>query len=156
MKQYPDGKLAAPQDNTYNLRVANSKLVEGGDGCGMNQTKANVLLYLARRAGTLTGAEAGALLGAIGGADIGPVIVLGKVSIGDNQTLKSIVQTFLTETAERVTLAAARERLLRTPIADNSVFATALDAIDQKTPTSSSSPGGSSTHGTASGGSGSE
>jgi hypothetical protein len=143
MKQYPNGQITAPQDNTYSLRVTNSKMEVGGNGCGMNQTKANVLLYLSRRAGALTGGEAGALLGAIGGADIGPVIVLGKVSIGDNQTLKSIVQAFLTETAERATLASAREHLLRTPIPDNTVFAAALDSLVQKTANSSSPSNGS-------------
>jgi len=138
MAQYPDGTLVPP--NSYNLSVTSLDLDTGAQGCGMTQTKADVLLYLSRRAGTLTGGEAGALLGLLGGANVGPVIVLGKISIGDNQTLKAVVQAFLSETAERVTAAAARQQLLKVAIPNNSGFSAVLDTLSiQKKPGTASS-----------------
>ena len=73
--------------------------------CGWNKVDAPVLGYLASAASDEAGAVSGLVSGSIGGFEFG-LGVLGKLSIGDNQMLSTIVKTAASRLALRVTLAA--------------------------------------------------
>lgn len=102
--------------------------------------------FISRGAPARLPEEASAVLGFFGGANLGLPVVLGKVSIGDNQTLRDVVQAVLADTAERTTLAVAQSLLLQIDLGDKSTFFTVLDALDVQ------SPGGQQTKGQSPGG----
>jgi hypothetical protein len=102
---------------------------------GMTQGKVDAILYLSRRASTLSGGEAGAVLGAFGGVHIGLPFILGKVSIGDNKTVRDIVQAVFAESAERLTLGFSESVLMKVSADD---FFTALEQFDDPKSTKSS------------------
>jgi hypothetical protein len=71
--------------------------------CGMTELKAQALMYLAGTASVWAKGQSGLVLGLLGGTNIGLPIVLGKISLGDNHTLQTIVQTVLAFAARRAT-----------------------------------------------------
>lgn len=73
--------------------------------CGWNKVNAASLGYVASAAGDEAGAASGLVSGSFGGIEIG-LGVLGKLSLGDNQTLATLVKTAASRLAERATLAA--------------------------------------------------
>jgi hypothetical protein len=72
--------------------------------CDWNQQDAPVLGYLATAAGDQAGTITGITTKSFGGIEVG-FGVLGKLSIGDNQTLSTIVKTAASRLAMRATLA---------------------------------------------------
>lgn len=82
---------------------------KAGNSPGMNETKLKVLGYVSGVAGDIADGLAGSLLRTLGGADVG-FLVLGKISIGDNETLMRIADVFIEWLARRATeLAIATE-----------------------------------------------
>jgi hypothetical protein len=98
-------------------------------GCGMTAIKADVLNYLSGKAATWAAGEAGVILGSVGGADVGALVVFGKLSIGDNKALETIVQTVLSTAAKRATFEATVPLVLE--IDQKSTATTLQDIIDQ-------------------------
>lgn len=74
------------------------------DGCGINLKNVWVLKDLASAASDQAAAVGGLVVNTPGGISFG-LGVLGKISIGDNQTLSDIVKTAASEMALRATLA---------------------------------------------------
>lgn len=72
----------------------------------MTELKAEALNYLSGKAATWAAGESGVILGTFGGANLGLPVALGKLSIGDNKSLQTIVQTVLSSTAKRATFEA--------------------------------------------------
>lgn len=133
--EYPKGDTSAPADPKLGLGVEMIPISDSG--CGMTPLKVDALVYVSQRAGVLSGAEAGALLGAMGGANFGLPIVLGKVSIGDNQTLRTVVQAVLSEAAERATLASAESVLLKANIEKGVFLDSVLKSLTVQSPSAS-------------------
>lgn len=75
------------------------------DGCGINLKNVWVLKDLANAASDQATAVGGLIVNTPGGISFG-LGVLGKISIGDNQTLSDIVKSAASEMALRATLAA--------------------------------------------------
>jgi hypothetical protein len=73
--------------------------------CGWNQQNAPALGYVASAAGDQAGGVSGLLSGSFGGVGVA-LGVFGKLSIGDNQTLATLVKSAASRLAERITLAA--------------------------------------------------
>ncbi|MFL9866145.1 hypothetical protein PQR67_18360 [Paraburkholderia fungorum] len=107
---YPGGTANEPSFAVY---AASNHVAGGGQallvpyGCGMTRLKADALGYLSGKAATWAAGESGLILGSAGGANIGLPIVLGKLSIGDNKTLQTLVQTILSVAARRAVFEAA-------------------------------------------------
>ena len=76
------------------------------DSCGINQKNVWVLKDLANAASDQAAAVGGLIVNTPGGISIG-LGVLGKISIGDNQTLSDLVKTAASELALRATLTAS-------------------------------------------------
>jgi hypothetical protein len=68
--------------------------------CGITPLKARAMTYLANAASTRASTLGGLVTGGFGGVSIG-FGVLGKLSIGDNQTLQTIVKTALSHATAR-------------------------------------------------------
>jgi hypothetical protein len=102
-KYYPAGSSTAPTSVTLGNIV--SQRFEGG-GCGMNVTKANFVRYLANAFSDAAGTDSSLVIKTAGGIDIG-FGVLGKVNVGDNQTLTNLVQMAIGEVVSRLTVAFA-------------------------------------------------
>jgi hypothetical protein len=71
-------------------------------GCGMNVTKAKMIMYLAHQFSAAASADTGLTIKSIGGLEVG-LGVLGKLSVGDNNTLSGLVQTVVVEAVDRMT-----------------------------------------------------
>jgi hypothetical protein len=82
------------------------------DGCGINLKNVWVLKDLASAASDRVGAIGGLIVNTPGGISIGLGIV-GKISIGDNQTLSDLVKAAASELALRATLATSYFTLRR-------------------------------------------
>jgi hypothetical protein len=99
---YPGASGDMPSALAYKASPAPTQDMAPDDkGCGMTTLKARVLTWLSGQAATWAAGEAGLIMGAFGGVNAGPVIVLGKLSIGDNKLLLTIVQTVLSTAARR-------------------------------------------------------
>jgi hypothetical protein len=80
------------------------------DACGITQQNAWVLRDLANAASSQAAAVGGLVENTAGGVSIG-LGVLGKISIGDNQTLSVLVKTAASRVALRATLTSSYETL---------------------------------------------
>lgn len=98
---YPGGKATKPTVVDVGL-VTPSSMLDEKDAlkCGITPLKAQAIEYLATKAGEKSSALGGLVGGSFGGLHFG-FGVLGKVSIGDNQTLSAVVSTALSKTGER-------------------------------------------------------
>jgi hypothetical protein len=98
---YPGGKGTAPTVVDVGLVKATSMLDESdAEKCGITPLKAEAIEYLANKGAEKASALGGLVGGSFGGFHFG-FGVLGKVSIGDNQTLQAVVSTALSKTGER-------------------------------------------------------
>jgi hypothetical protein len=98
---YPGGGTTKPTVVELGLVTPTSMLDETDSmKCGITPLKADAIEYLANKAGEKASALGGLVGGSFGGFHFG-FGILGKVSIGDNQTLGSIVSTALSRTGER-------------------------------------------------------
>jgi hypothetical protein len=107
---YPGGNTNKPTFLTFPGAPATVKLVDSG--CGMTKLKMDALTYLSGKAATWAAGQTGFILGSFGGVNGGPVIVLGKLSIGDNKTLETVAQTILSNAAKRATFEGVKDLLL--------------------------------------------
>jgi hypothetical protein len=82
--------------------------------CGITALKAEAIQYLAQTAGNRASMLGGTVGGSFGGLHVG-LGVLGKWSIGDNQTLQALVKTALNKTFERAAEKAAYDVLYWIP-----------------------------------------
>ena len=79
---------------------------EGGPGiCGVTQKNIAVLAGLAGTAGDRAALISGLIANSVGGIEVG-LGVLGKISLGDNQTLTIVVKIFASRLARRLSYAA--------------------------------------------------
>jgi hypothetical protein len=106
---YPGGKANTPtfiaviEDSAKadSLQWKMDPMTDGQPVCGMTKLKSDALLFLSNRAGTLAAGQSGLLLGSLGGTNIGLPIVMGKLSIGDNQTLQAMFKAVIAYIAKR-------------------------------------------------------
>jgi hypothetical protein len=113
---YPGGSTVVPSALYYaadgdakNYPNLTEKLVPLG--CGMTTLKAEAIRYLANDAAAWATSGTGLIVGLFGGVNLGIPFALGKVSIGDNQTLQTIVQTLISFAAKRGSYEAIWPRL---------------------------------------------
>lgn len=101
---YPGGKTSPPTVYTVLHPTVPAVYLEIGDGtdnaCGFNTKNAWVLNEIANAAGDQGGAVGGLIANTAGGISIG-LGVVGKISIGDNQTLSVLAKTFASRLATR-------------------------------------------------------
>jgi hypothetical protein len=102
---YPGGATNKPTFLVYNPSHY-EQIPTDPTVCGITEGNAWILGYLANTASDETAAVGGLIANTPGGLSIGLGIV-GKISIGDNQTLSVIVKTAASRLAERVTLASS-------------------------------------------------
>jgi hypothetical protein len=104
---HPDGTTYYPGASTNEptaLAVGlASYVVLPADGCGITQKNVWVLKDLANGASDQAAAVGGLIVNTPGGISFG-LGVLGKISIGDNQTLSDLVKTAASDLALRATL----------------------------------------------------
>jgi hypothetical protein len=106
---YPGGKPNTPTfiaviddpAQADSLQWKMDPMMEGKPICGMTELKMDALLFLSNKAGTLAAGQSGLLLGSFGGTNIGLPIVMGKLSIGDNQTLQAMFKAVVAYIAKR-------------------------------------------------------
>jgi len=96
-------------------------------GCGMTSIKSDTLSYLSGKATTWAAGSTELFLGLFGGANVGPFVVFGKLSIGDNKALQNIVQTILSFASKRATYEALVPILWSIDIPSSTV----ADMVDQ-------------------------
>jgi hypothetical protein len=99
---YPGGK-GTKQPTALTSRLANYKNIKNNQ-CGVTTSNVDVLKDVANAAGDRAATISGLVSQSWGGISIG-LGVLGKLSIGDNQTLGTIVKTAATRLAERISYA---------------------------------------------------
>jgi hypothetical protein len=102
-KFYPAGNTNIP--TAYSAKLARYKSIPA-KGCGLTTDNAIILADLANGAGDSAAALTGVGIQTWGGVHFG-FGVLGKFSIGNNQTLGTIIKTAASRLAARVTLAAS-------------------------------------------------
>jgi hypothetical protein len=90
--------------------------------CGITALKAQAIQYLSLQAGNRASMLGGLVGGSFGGLSIG-LGVLGKLSIGDNQTLENIVKTILDRSFERAMEEASYKILYWIPYDATSILA---------------------------------
>jgi len=73
-------------------------------GCGMTKTKADTVNYLARTFGTAATTETSLAVKTAGGLEVG-LGIFGKINIGDNNTLTSLLNAAVGEVVKRLTVA---------------------------------------------------
>lgn len=101
------------------------------DGCGMTALKAQALTYLSGKAATWASGESGLVVGATGGANLGPAVILGKLSIGDNKLLLTVIQSIFADAARRAVFEATIPVLLS--LNQDKSMATVWQVLDQLT-----------------------
>lgn len=102
---YPGGGKTQP---TY-LGVFHQKaatLAKPDGACGMTEAKVNTILYLANTFATAASGEVSVSVKSFGGLEVG-LGIFGKLSVGDNSTLMSLVQAVVAESVKRLTVAIA-------------------------------------------------
>jgi hypothetical protein len=107
---YPGDNTSEPTFLTFPGAPAAVLLVDSG--CGMTKLKSDALAYLSGKASTWAAGGTGFVLGSLGGVAGGPVLVWGKLSIGDNKTLQTVAQTMLAGAAKRATFEALKDVLI--------------------------------------------
>jgi len=99
-KFYPGGNNSQPTA----LQVGMANYKEIGDTCGVTERNAKILRFLANAAGDEAQLVDGLVTQSVGGVGIS-LGAFGKISIGDNQMLATIVKTAASRAAMRITLA---------------------------------------------------
>jgi hypothetical protein len=99
---WPGNSKTPPTATTIPNFIITLSLLDDGDSqkCGITPLKAEAIEYIAKAAGNRASMLAGTFGSSIGGIHIG-IGVLGKLSIGDNQTLQVLTKTSLSKTFER-------------------------------------------------------
>jgi hypothetical protein len=92
--------VAAYNDEVMPLQMMTILPASSSQSCGITPLKAEAIQYIAQTAGNRASALGGQVGGSFGGINIG-LGVLGKLSIGDNKTLHSLVTTALQKTFTR-------------------------------------------------------
>lgn len=105
-KYYPGGGTKAPTYLTVNNMPPVSIKKHPKNGCGMNVDKAVTLNYLAQSFATAATGEASLAVKTAGGLQVG-LGILGKVNIGDNNTLTALLQSVVSQTVKRLTVVIA-------------------------------------------------
>jgi hypothetical protein len=79
-------------------------IIESGpSGCGINVYKAKTIAYLANTFATAASTDTGLTIKSFGGLEVG-LGVLGKFSVGDNNTLSVLMQAVVAEIVSRLTV----------------------------------------------------
>lgn len=118
---YPGKKKVVPTAVTAGLAQIQPLIPDTNTHrCGITALKAQAIQYLAQTAGSRASMLGGMVGSSFGGISIG-LGVLGKLSIGDNQTLQVLVKTALTKTFERAGEEAAFRILYWMPYDGNSL-----------------------------------
>jgi hypothetical protein len=102
---YPGGNSNEPSELALNGRTAMAMVsLDSKDvGCGMTILKAKAINTLAQGFGSAASNAAGAAVGTIGGVGVS-VGLFGKVSIGDNKAVTSLVESATAELVKRLTV----------------------------------------------------
>ncbi len=79
---------------------------------GMTLLKAEAITYLSSKAGTWAGDRSSVVVGFFGGGNLGLPVALGKFSIGDNETLKKMIEGTVGYIAQRATFEVAYRNLV--------------------------------------------
>jgi hypothetical protein len=124
---YPGKSSNAPTFQTFPTAPTPVPLV--ASGCGMTELKTEAIAYLSGKAATWASGQTGLILGAFGGVNGGPVVVLGKLSIGDNKTLQTIAQTVLSGAAKRATFETVKDVVLHIDQPANWKIGDLLDSL---------------------------
>lgn len=95
---------------------------DDSDKCGITPLKAEAIQYLARLAEDQASALGGLGGGSFGGIQVG-LGILGKLSIGDNQTLQALAKTVIGKTFQRATEEASYRILYWMPYDKNAWLA---------------------------------
>lgn len=108
------GKAAVPtgvsdEHLPADLKIPVVPLAADGD-CGIDRTKAEVVEFVAETAGLRAAAASGLIVGSVGGVGIS-LGAFGKISIGDNKMLMTIVKTGFNKIASRVAYEASYRAL---------------------------------------------
>ena len=106
-KYYPAGvalKIPPTYLTVNNILPGSLEVIgQGPTGCGMNYVKANTLNYLAQQFATAATAETSLTVKSAGGLEVG-LGILGKLSLGDNSTLTSLLNMVVTDVVKRLTV----------------------------------------------------
>lgn len=101
-KYYPGGSTNKPTSLAVN-NITPPSIPAGPAGCNMNVAKANAMRYLEQGFSKAASAETGLAIKSAGSIEIGLGIV-GKLNIGDNNLLASLVQGVVSEIVGRLTV----------------------------------------------------
>lgn len=112
---YPGGTSNRP--TSLSIQDVRPILIADG-GCGMTPFKAIVMNTLAQGFASGTSSATATAVGTLGGIEVGPSVVFGKINIGDNKALTSVIQTMVTEIVARLTVEAAYPVLSQTQHTD--------------------------------------
>lgn len=133
---YPGNSSDAPTALDAGLVTAITMLdPKDSEHCGITPLKAEAIEYLANTASDSASSLGGLVGGSFGGLHFG-LGVMGKVSIGDNQTLQTLVKTSLARTASRAAEEASYRALywIRYPYDPKSTVADIVQQfLDEKT-----------------------
>jgi hypothetical protein len=102
-KFYPAGTTAVP--TAYTTKLGHYQFIPA-QGCGLTRQNAVILSDVSNSAADSAGAVSGLVAQSAGGITIG-LGILGKISIGDNQTLGTIIKTAASRFGARITLASS-------------------------------------------------
>jgi hypothetical protein len=154
---FPGASTSVPSALSYSALIANGddtkvgtapileKMAAPDYGCGMTTLKAQALTLLANNAATWGKGGTGLVVGLFGGANLGTPFALGKVSVGDNQTLQAIVQSLIVFAAKRGVYEAAWPSFYGYEQGQHDSLATLVSLLKIISPADSdSSSGGSS------------
>jgi hypothetical protein len=109
---YPGG-TPSNKPTAFIAMLTNYQQIKTG-GCGVTVKNVSILANLANGAGDRAAAIGGLVANTPGGLSIG-LGVVGKISIGDNQTLSTIVKTAASRLAARITFASSYWALEQLP-----------------------------------------
>jgi hypothetical protein len=135
-KYYPGGSSTAPTVVASKL-ITPIALLSDGDAhqCGITKLKAEAIQYLSNAASDKASSLGGLVGGSFGGLHFG-LGVLGKISVGDNQTLQALVKASLGEAAERATEEASYRVLYWIPYNNETLLADLVQQyLDNKSKT---------------------
>jgi len=115
-KYYPGGTDAMPTVAKLKYRKP-TEIAGGTRGCGINVPKANTIKYLAHTFSTAATTESALAVNSFGGIELG-FGMLGKINIGDNQTLTTLIQASVSEIVGRLTVELAHPILANLDFGD--------------------------------------
>ena len=80
-----------------------------GTGEGISKLKLCGIRLVSGLAGDASQSLSGAIIRLFGGAEVGPFVIFGKFSFGDNETMAKLIDTFVEITSRRLTAGAASQ-----------------------------------------------